>query len=128
MPRRAVSAQGLAHSSAYSHAVRAGDLVVVSGQVARDADGRLVGQGDVAAQTRQVFANLDAVLRAAGCGPDDVVKLTVFVTDRSARAAVSRVRDEIFTEPRPASTFLVVAGLADPDLLVEIEALAWLGG
>jgi enamine deaminase RidA (YjgF/YER057c/UK114 family) len=119
---------GLAGSSGYSHVVRAGDFVVVSGQVARDADGQVVGRGDAGAQARLIFENLDKALTAAGASLDDVVKLTIFVTDISARAAVSRVRDERLADPKPASTFLVVAGLTDPDFLLEIEALAYAPG
>jgi enamine deaminase RidA (YjgF/YER057c/UK114 family) len=93
--------------------------------VPRDADGQVVGRGDAEAQARSVFENLDRALAAAGAGLDDVVKLTIFMTHISHRAAVSRVRDERFAEPRPASTLVVVAGLADRDFLLEIEALAY---
>lgn len=127
MPREVVPTPALTSSPGFSHAVRAGGLLVVSGQVARDGQGRLVGAGDPATQAQQVFANLRVALAAGGAGLDDVVKLGIFVTDLEARPAVAAVRDEVFVEPRPASTFVVVASLADSDLLVEVEALAWTG-
>jgi enamine deaminase RidA (YjgF/YER057c/UK114 family) len=126
VPRQVFPTSGLLVSPGFSHAVRAGDFIHVSGQVARDADGRLVGNNDPEAQARQVFHNIGRALSAAGAGSEDVVKITVFVTNAADRASVSRVRDESFAEPRPASTFLVVAALAEPDLLVEVEAVAHL--
>jgi len=111
---------------AYSHAVRMGDLIFVAGQVARDKDGKLVGKGDVRAQTEQVFKNLRAVLEAAGSGLDKIGKVTVFTTRLEYRPIIHEVRSRIFKEigHLPASTFAVVASLADPDWLVEIEAIA----
>src|SRR3954447_17280470 len=79
----------------YSHAVRAsGDLVVISGQLALDAAGEIVGASDVEAQTRQVFRNMNNALRAAGATFTDVVKLTFYLTDVDALPTVRRVRDE----------------------------------
>lgn len=125
MPREVLPTSGLSIGPGFSHVVRAGDFILVSGQVSRDADGRLVGYSDPEAQARQVFHNIGQALSAAGADAQDVVKITVYVTDAAARAAVGRVRDETFAEPRPASTFLVVAALAETDLLVEVEAMAY---
>ena len=110
----------------YSHAVRMGDLMFVSGQVAMTPDGALVGKGDARAQAEQIFANLRAVLEAAGSGLDRVGKLTILATSLDSRPAIGEVRI-VSTAPfgyLPASTFAVVAGLAHPDWLVEIEAVA----
>jgi len=107
--------------------VRAGDLLFVSGCIAVDGDGRLV-DGDVVAQTRQVFATLGAVLDAAGAGFGDVVKLTVFLTDVDDRRAVNTVRQQAFGDARPASTLVEVSRLAIPGALVEIEAVALVRG
>ena len=111
---------------AYAHAVRMGDLIFVAGQVARDVEGNLVGKGDVRAQTEQVFRNLRAVLEAAGSGMHKVGKVTVFITRLEYRPIVHEVRSRVFKEAGhlPASTLAVVASLADPDWLVEIEAVA----
>ena len=111
---------------AYSHAVRMGDLIFVAGEVPRDRNGDLVGKGDVRAQTEQVFENLRAVLEAAGSGLDKVGKVTVFTTSLEYRPIIHEVRSRIFQEAGhlPASTLAVVTSLADPDWLVEIEAVA----
>ena len=110
----------------YSHAVRMGDLIFVSGEVARDQNGELVGKGDVRAQTEQVFKNLKRVLEAAGSGLDKVGKVTVLTTSLEYRPVIHEVRSRIFQEVGhlPASTLAVVTSLADPDWLVEIEAVA----
>ncbi len=111
---------------AYSHAVRMGDLIFVAGEVPRDRNGALVGKGDVRAQTEQVFENLKAVLEAAGSGLDKVGKVTVFTTSLEYRPIIHEIRSRIFQEVGhlPASTLAVVTSLADPDWLVEIEAVA----
>jgi reactive intermediate/imine deaminase len=112
--------------SHYTDAVRAGDLLFVSGCIAVDGDGRLVGGDDVVAQTRQVFANVEAILAAAGTSIRDVVKVTVFLTDVRDRAAVNTVREEVFGETRPASTLVEVSKLVVDDARVEIEVVALL--
>ena len=110
--------------SHYTDAVRAGDLLFVSGCVALDADGKLVGQGDVVAQARQVFANIGLCLSAAGATFADVVKVTTFLTDISDRARINPVRQEFFGDARPASTLVEVSALVVPEFLIEIEAVA----
>jgi enamine deaminase RidA (YjgF/YER057c/UK114 family) len=110
----------------YSHAVRMGDLIFVAGEVARDVDGNLVGKGDVRAQTEQVFKNLKAVLEAAGSGLHKVGKVLVLTTKLEYRPVIHEVRSRVFKEAGhlPASTLAVVSSLADPEWLVEIEAVA----
>ena len=112
--------------SHYTDAVRAGDLVFLSGFVPVDGDGRLVGGDDVVAQVRQVFANLAAVLDAAGATFADVVKVTVYLTDIADRAAINPVRQEVFGAARPASTLVEVSALVTPGAKVEIDAVALL--
>ena len=125
MSRREIRVPGLAEPiSHYTDAVRAGDLLFVSGCIAVDGDERLVGGDDVVAQTRQVFANLEAVLAAGGATLGDVVKVTVFLTDIGERAAVNEVRAERFGPARPASTLVEVSKLAVEGARVEIEAVA----
>jgi reactive intermediate/imine deaminase len=112
-------------TNGYSHVVTFNGLVVVSGQVPLDADGNLVGTDDAEVQVRQVFDNLRTALAAADAGLDDVVKLTIFLTDLDDLEVVRRVRDEYFdTESPPASSLVRVAGLVNPAFRVEIEALA----
>jgi reactive intermediate/imine deaminase len=110
--------------SHYTDAVRAGDLLFVSGCIAVDGEGRLVGGDDVVAQTRQVFANVEAILAAAGASIRDVVKVTVFLTDVGDRAAVNTVRKEVFGDTRPASTLVEVSKLVVDRARVEIEVVA----
>ena len=112
--------------SHYTDAVRAGDLLFVSGFVPVDGDGQLVGGDDVVAQARQVFANLAAVLAAAGATFADVVKVTVYLTDIEDRARINPVRQDIFGDTRPASTLVEVSALATPGAKVEIDAVALL--
>jgi reactive intermediate/imine deaminase len=109
--------------SHYTDAVRAGDLLFVSGCVPVDGEGNLVG-GDVVEQARQVFANIGDVLAAAGARPQDVVKVTVFLTDIDDRPAINPVRQEFFGAARPASTLVEVSRLAVPGARIEVEAVA----
>lgn len=104
--------------------VTGGRLLFVSGQVPVDGEGRTVGNGDPAAQTRQALENLRRVLQAAGGDLHHVIKVTVFTTDMANRAAINRVRTELFGGHRPASSQVQVVRLVDPDWLVEIEAVA----
>jgi enamine deaminase RidA (YjgF/YER057c/UK114 family) len=117
---------GLGPVNGYSHAVAgAGRLVAVSGQLPVDAEGSIVDSADGLAQARQVFANLGTALRAAGAGPEDVLRLTYFLTDLADLAAVRTARDEFLGDgPRPASSLVQVAGLVLPDARIEIDALA----
>lgn len=110
--------------SHYTDAVRADDLLFVSGIVPVDAQGRLVGEGDVVAQTRQVFANMGEVLAAAGCGFEDIVKVTIYLTDIDDRPEINPVRREVFGTTRPASTLVEVSRLAVEGAKVEIECVA----
>lgn len=125
MTRREIRVEGLAEPiSHFTDAVLAGGFLHVSGIVAVDGDGRLVGGDDVAAQTRQVFENMRAVLEAAGCGFEDVVKVTVFLTNIDDRATINPVRQEVFGDTRPASTLVEVPRLAVDGAKVEIECVA----
>ena len=98
-----------------------------SGQVAVDADGNVAPDAGWEGQTRLAFANVGKALQAAGAGWPDVVKLTFFVVDVSALPTIRAVRDELVDTTRPPTSSLVqVAGLVHPDLLIEVEAVAWL--
>ena len=110
--------------SHYTDAVQAGGLLFVSGCIPVDAAGRLVGGDDVVAQARQVFANVGAVLAAAGAGFSDVVKVTVFLTDIDDRPLINTVRQEVFAGARPASTLVEVSRLALEGARLEVEAVA----
>jgi len=126
MAKTVINPSTLAKPTGYSYAIKkSGTPVFISGQVALDAEGKLVGENDAAAQTEQVFRNLRAVVEACGGSLDDIVKITIFVTDPSYRPAVAAARLKYFKEGQwPASTYLVVAALALPQMLVEVEAVA----
>ncbi|MFD8423123.1 RidA family protein [Streptomyces sp. NPDC059466] len=129
-PTRIPAPDGVAPAAAYSHVViGTGRFVAVSGQLALDEDGGLVGEEDPAAQARQVFENLRRCLAAAGATFDDVVKLTYFVTDMAHMPAVRAARDAHIPADRlPAASAVQVAALVGPEFLMEIEAYAVLGG
>ena len=110
--------------SHFTDAVRAGDLLFVSGIVPVDERRELVGGDDVVEQARQVFRNMESVLAAAGCTFADVVKVTVFLTDVDDRPLVNPVRQEAFGESRPASTLVEVSALVIPGARIEVEAVA----
>lgn len=112
---------------AYRQAIRVGETVYIAGQAAIDVDGQIVGRGDVEAQAVKVMQNLVACLEAAGATVDDVVKVTTFYLDRAHRAAIANVRRHYLGNAQYVHTGLIIGGLADPDLLLEIEAIAVVG-
>jgi reactive intermediate/imine deaminase len=110
----------------FSNATLAGPgrLYFISGQVAVDAQGRLVGRGDIRAQTRQVLGNIKAALAAVGGTMDDVACVNVFVVDMDHLQAIHEVRAEYWQQEYPASTLVQVSRLVSPDYLIEINAIA----
>jgi 2-iminobutanoate/2-iminopropanoate deaminase len=102
-----------------------GTIVWLSGQVSQDKDGKVVHKGDFAGQARQALANLKAMIEAAGGTIHDIVKVNTYLTDLRYREELARIRAEFFPDGKlPASTLVGVIALADPDMLVEIEAVA----
>jgi 2-iminobutanoate/2-iminopropanoate deaminase len=125
MKREEFSVEGMmVPLSHYADAVRAGDLLFVSGCVPVDDEGKLVGGDDVVAQAEKVFENIGAVLAAAGSSAEDVVKVTLFVTDIDDRPKINPVRQRFFGETRPASTLVEISKLAIPGAKLEVEAVA----
>jgi 2-iminobutanoate/2-iminopropanoate deaminase len=114
---------GLKRQTYYNHAiVRAGQPVFLTGQVAWDADGRVVGAGDIQAQAVKIWENIGQALNGLGVGPEAVVKLTTYALARESIPALHQAREAFFEgHDLPASTFVLVAGLADPALLAEID-------
>jgi reactive intermediate/imine deaminase len=99
-------------------------LIYVSGNVGIDANGQIVGKGDVAAQTRQTFRNIEAILAEAGATLKDVVKITTFLVPMNRYGEFAAVRAEVFGGQYPASSTVGVNALVSPDYLIEIEAVA----
>jgi enamine deaminase RidA (YjgF/YER057c/UK114 family) len=124
---RRINPPTLSTPTGYTHVVEAtgGKTVYISGQVAFDSTGRLVGAGDFRAQTTQVFENLRRALAAAGATFSDVVKMNTYTTDASQIAVLREVRARYFESERlPASTFVAVSALARPEWIIEIEVVA----
>jgi len=118
----------LSTPTGYTHIVEVtgpNRTIYISGQIAFDKDGKIVGApGDMKAQAEQVFKNLEAALAAAGAKFSDVVKMNSYITDMSKIQAVRDVRALYFKDVSPASTFVQVAGLVRPELLLEVEVIA----
>jgi len=109
-----------------SLAIQAGPFIYVSGMMPWDIDRKVVGVGDVRAQTVQVLKNMEATLRAGGAGFGDIVKITFYLTDIRHKNTVWDVRREMFGDSRPASTLVEVSHLVDPQALLEVDAVAYL--
>jgi len=130
MPNTHTNPAAVSKPGAYTHVVEAtgSRIVFISGQVALDKDGNVVGPGDLAKQTEQVFRNLQACLAGAGATFADVTKMTTFIVGYQAardRAVLGAVRQKYLpAEDPPASTLVGVQALATPDIMIEIEAMA----
>jgi enamine deaminase RidA (YjgF/YER057c/UK114 family) len=109
----------------YSRAVRIGPFVYVSGTTASGSDGNIVGIDDPYAQTRQILVNITQALAAVGAGPENVVRTRIYLTDISRWEDVGRAHGEVFGTIRPATAMVEVAKLISPEILVEIEADAY---
>jgi reactive intermediate/imine deaminase len=108
----------------FSRAVRVGDTVYVSGTVAWGDDGKLVGEGDVYAQARQTLRNIENALAEAGASMRDVVRTRIYLTNIDRWEEAARAHAEAFADVKPAASMLEVSRLAEPAMLVEIEAVA----
>ena len=130
MPRTKLAVPDVAEVAAglWSNAIRAGDTLYISGQVARPFDGGtgMVGS-DEYGQAKQIFARIERIIKAAGGTMDNLVKMTIYMVDIRNNTEVWRARREFFTGDFPASTLVEVRALAKPEVLVEIEAVAYLG-
>jgi 2-iminobutanoate/2-iminopropanoate deaminase len=130
MPRTKVYVPDVAEAAPglWSNAIRAGDLLFISGQVARPFEGGsgMVGK-DEYEQTRQIFSRIERIVKAAGGTMDDLVKMTIYVVNIEKNTEVWRARREFFRGDFPASTLVEVRSLATPEVLVEIETVAYLG-
>jgi enamine deaminase RidA (YjgF/YER057c/UK114 family) len=130
MPRTKVNVPDVVEAAPglWSNAIRTGDTLYISGQVARpfDADKGLVGS-DEYTQAKQIFARIERIVKAAGGTMDNLVKMTIYMVDITKNTEVWRARREFFTGDFPTSTLVEVRSLAKPEVLVEIETIAYLG-
>lgn len=129
MPKRELKSDKLyapPRGGVFSTAIEApvGRTIYLSGLTARNKEGAVVGKGDIELQTDTVLKNMQIVLGEAGGTMDDIVKLTVYIRDMKLFDRIHDVRRPYFKEPYPASAMVEVSMLADPDLLIEIEAIA----
>ena len=130
MGKEAINPDGLPRPvGPYSNVVTSapGRLVFVAGMVALDAEGEIVGAGDIVAQTRQVMENIRLALEAAGATFADVVRIVNYITDVGRFSEMAAVRREYLREPYPTSTLIEVQALMFPELMIEIEAIAVVG-
>jgi enamine deaminase RidA (YjgF/YER057c/UK114 family) len=132
MPHTYINPEAVSKPNNYTHVVsaRGSRVVFISGQVAADQNGQVVGQGDLARQAEQVFENLKACLASVGAGFEDVTKMTTFIVNYQPehRAMIGGLRQRYLPQVNPpASTLLGVQALATPEILIEIEATAVLG-
>lgn len=132
MPKQQIVSTKLrAPSGHFSHATvteARGRLVFISGMTARRADGSIAGVGDIEAQTRQVCENIKAAVEEAGGGMDDICRVDVFVRNMEHFDLIHKVRRDYFKPPAPASTMVEVCKMTSPDYLIEINAIAVIGG
>jgi len=125
-PVRYLNPPTLSAPTGYSHVaeVSGGRTIYIAGQVAFDNFGKIVGKGDFAVQATQVFENLKLALAAAGATFDNVVKVNTYVTDMTHLQTLREIRGKYYGKIAPASTLVEIGGLANPDLMIEIEAVA----
>ncbi len=123
MAIRHINPPDIAPPRGFTHVVKAGNTIYVAGQVGRRVDGTLAGM-DVESQTDQVFQNLKSALASVGAGFQNMVKITVFLTHREDIPGFRAARDKHLTGTPPASTLVLISGLAEPEFRVEVEATA----
>ena len=111
----------------YSRAVKIGNLIEVTGTVASDDDGKVVGAEDAYAQTKFIYQKIEAVLKRAGAAMKDVVRVRMYVTDISRWQEYGRAHSEFFKDIKPCNTMVEVSALIEPGYLIEIEATAIIG-
>ena len=124
MPKEVIIPKNVHRTRGYSHAFKCGNTIYVAGQIAFDEEGKLVGEGDVVAQTELAYENLKRVLEAAGASISDIVMMNIYTLDLDGFNKTGEIRRKYFGKHFPATTLLIVAGLDEPGTLIEVEAIA----
>ena len=122
--KKIVAPKELPKTVGYSRAVRVENLLFISGQISEDSKGEIVGEGDFGKQARKVFENLRAVVNAERGSLEDIIKITVYLTDMNNLAKFREIRSEYFKRDYPASTLIEVKNLISKKLLIEVDAIA----
>jgi len=124
MPKEIISPKNVHWPRGYSHAIKCGNTIYVAGQIAFDEEGKLVGEGDVVAQTERAYENLKRVLEAAGASILDIVLMRIYTMDLEGFNKTAEIRRKYFGKHFPATTLIVVKGLDEPGTLIEVEVIA----
>ncbi|MDP2662445.1 MAG: RidA family protein [Dehalococcoidia bacterium] len=124
MAKEIINPPDVVPARGWSHAIKTGNTVYVAGQVGWDIEGKLVGKGDFEAQSRMALENLKRVLAAAGAQMTDVVQMNFYIINLEDFAKIRNPYREYFGKYYPCQTLTVISSLADPDLLIEIQAIA----
>ncbi len=128
MPVQFINPAAIHTPTGYSHVAKAGNLVSIAGQLSIDKDGNVVGEGDIQAQTKQALSNLEEAVKASGGTKEDIAAIRVYMTNRDDLEGMRQARAGFWEGTPPASTLLFISGLVRPEFLIEIEALAVVGG
>ena len=128
MPVQFINPAAIHTPTGYSHVAKAGNLVSIAGQLSIDKDGNVVGEGDIQAQTKQALSNLEEAIKASGGAKEDIAAIRVYMTNRDDLEGMRQARAGFWEGTPPASTLLFISGLVRPEFLIEIEALAVVGG
>ncbi len=125
MKKECINPKGLMRRPSYSHVVKVGNTVYIAGQVARDEKGNVVGAGDFRQQAEKVFSNLQIALKSVGATLDNVVCTTTYLTNMAYRPVMAEITIKYFgTENQPPATWVMVCSLAEPEFLLELQAIA----
>ena len=124
MPKEVITPKNVHRPRGYSHAYKCGNTIYVAGQIGWDEEGKLVGEGNVVAQTERAYENLKRVLEAAGASISDIVFMKIYTLDLEGFNKTADIRRKYFGKHFPATTLIVPVGLDEPGTLIEVEAIA----
>ena len=124
MAKEVIVPENVMRARGFSHAIKAGNIIYVSGQTATDEEGNIIGKGDIIAQTDRAYENIKRVLEAAGANITDIVMLNIYCMDLDGFTKTGEARKKHFGKHFPAATVVKISSLLLPDALIEVEAIA----